>query len=177
MAFPPPTLPTNKTNATPQLDDHPGEHNALAQAVNDLTAHLTTGDAPHGVVAAARSTANNGLQFSLVEQPIPGLDLIFPFQATRRYLVIASINTYASVADVGLFVGLTRYDGNYVARSTNWYTVANSPHTFMVMGLLAGHTTSRVEVRANSVAAGGNKYLVAGTNDPNTAIAIDIGKA
>ncbi len=35
MAFPPATLPTNRTNATPQQDTHPSDHNALAAAIND----------------------------------------------------------------------------------------------------------------------------------------------
>lgn len=38
MAFPPPTLPTNRTNATPQLDTHAADHNAIAQAINDTVA-------------------------------------------------------------------------------------------------------------------------------------------
>lgn len=41
MAFPPPTLPTNRTNATPQQDNHPADHNAYAEAINDITAVVT----------------------------------------------------------------------------------------------------------------------------------------
>jgi hypothetical protein len=37
MAWPPPTLAINRTNATPQLDTHAADHNALALAVNDIT--------------------------------------------------------------------------------------------------------------------------------------------
>jgi hypothetical protein len=44
MAWPPPTLPINRTNATPQLDTHAADHNALALAINDVTALL--GPAP-----------------------------------------------------------------------------------------------------------------------------------
>jgi hypothetical protein len=36
MAWPPPVLPINRTNATPQLDTHAADHNAVNQAVNDL---------------------------------------------------------------------------------------------------------------------------------------------
>jgi hypothetical protein len=38
MAWPPPVLPTNRTNATPQQDTHPADHNAIAQAINDTVA-------------------------------------------------------------------------------------------------------------------------------------------
>lgn len=40
MTFPPPVLPANRTDLTPQLTNHAADHNALATAVNDLTAHV-----------------------------------------------------------------------------------------------------------------------------------------
>jgi len=42
MAWPPPTLPINRTDATPQQTTHAGDHNALSQAVNDATTVLGT---------------------------------------------------------------------------------------------------------------------------------------
>jgi glucan-binding YG repeat protein len=38
MTWPPAALPTNRTNATPQQDTHPADHNAIAQAINDTVA-------------------------------------------------------------------------------------------------------------------------------------------
>lgn len=40
MAWPPPVLPTNRTNATPQLDTHVSDHNAANLAINDLVTRL-----------------------------------------------------------------------------------------------------------------------------------------
>lgn len=40
MAYPPPTLPTNRTNATAQQDTHPGDHNAVNLAMNDTVGRL-----------------------------------------------------------------------------------------------------------------------------------------
>lgn len=40
MAWPPPVLPINFTNATPQQDTHPAAHVATNQAVNDTVAKL-----------------------------------------------------------------------------------------------------------------------------------------
>ena len=40
MAWPPPVLATNRTNATPQLDAHAADHNALALGLNDTVAHI-----------------------------------------------------------------------------------------------------------------------------------------
>jgi hypothetical protein len=42
MAYPPAALATGKTNATPQVNDHPTHHNDIAQAVNDIVAELGT---------------------------------------------------------------------------------------------------------------------------------------
>lgn len=42
MAWPPAVLPINRSNATPQLDTHAADHNALAQAMNDTTTKITT---------------------------------------------------------------------------------------------------------------------------------------
>jgi hypothetical protein len=36
MAWPPPLMPINRTDATPQQVDHPADHNTIAQAFNDL---------------------------------------------------------------------------------------------------------------------------------------------
>jgi len=40
MAWPPASLPTNRTNATPQTNTHPADHNAVNAAVNDTVAHV-----------------------------------------------------------------------------------------------------------------------------------------
>ena len=40
MAYPPPVLPVNQTNATPQADVHPLDHQRANQAINDIVAHL-----------------------------------------------------------------------------------------------------------------------------------------
>ena len=40
MAWPPPVLPTTRTNAMPQQDDHPALHNAANLAINDLVGYV-----------------------------------------------------------------------------------------------------------------------------------------
>lgn len=40
MAWPPATLPTNRTNATPQNNTHPADHNTISAAVNDTVGQL-----------------------------------------------------------------------------------------------------------------------------------------
>lgn len=72
MAWPPAVLPINRTNATPQLDTHAADHNALAQAMNDTTTKLTTVStdvanlktadvvAPAGLIGLAERTTTAG---------------------------------------------------------------------------------------------------------------------
>jgi hypothetical protein len=40
MAWPPPVLPINRTNAVPQLDTHPADHNNANAAVNTIVTEL-----------------------------------------------------------------------------------------------------------------------------------------
>lgn len=40
MAYPPPVLATNRANSTPQVSNHPADHNTLAAGMNDTTAFL-----------------------------------------------------------------------------------------------------------------------------------------
>ena len=53
MAYPPPTLPTNRTNASPQQDIHPNDHNAIGGAINDISAHVQAIDSGAVKVGAA----------------------------------------------------------------------------------------------------------------------------
>lgn len=54
MAWPPPVLPTNRTNATPQQDTHPADHNAVNLAVNDTVAQV------QGILSQLSSTGPGG---------------------------------------------------------------------------------------------------------------------
>jgi len=40
MAWPPPALPITQTNASPQFDQHPRDHAAANQAINDIVAKV-----------------------------------------------------------------------------------------------------------------------------------------
>ena len=41
MAWPPPVLPVNRTDATPQQATHPADHNAANLAINDIVTKLS----------------------------------------------------------------------------------------------------------------------------------------
>jgi len=70
MAWPPAVLATNRTNATPQTNTHPADHNAVNAAVNDTVAHVQAIDAGTVEVGLAHTANNirsvdtpNGIQF------------------------------------------------------------------------------------------------------------------
>lgn len=88
MAYPPSTLPTNRTNTTPTPDTHPADHNDVNGAINDIVAEL--GNNPSG-------------DFNTVQERI---DALAP---------VGSISMYGggSVPD-----GWLACDGSAVSRST-----------------------------------------------------------
>ena len=53
MAYPPSVLPVNRTNASAVQDNHPGDHNNLAQAINDITTEL--GSDPSSTYASVQA--------------------------------------------------------------------------------------------------------------------------
>jgi len=59
MAYPPSVLPVNRTNASAVQDNHPGDHNAENQAINDIV--TTLGSAPQGTFASVQARLDGGL--------------------------------------------------------------------------------------------------------------------
>jgi hypothetical protein len=96
MAFPPPTLPTNRTNATPQIDTHPADHNAVNAAVND------TVGAVNGVLASVTALPRNQIvaysrdTFSIVTGNVIGPTASVTIRAGYKYTVAL---TFASITD------------------------------------------------------------------------------
>lgn len=61
MAFPPPTLPTTRSNTTVMTTTHPADHNAANLAINDLTAEAVK-QTRSGFTANWSGTASNNAQ-------------------------------------------------------------------------------------------------------------------
>lgn len=68
MAYPPGTLPTGRTNATPQQDNHPADHNTVNQAVNDIVGRL--GANPQGTFGEAGPTVGDSMNRVVVPNTI-----------------------------------------------------------------------------------------------------------
>ena len=57
MAYPPPVPPANRVNATPQFDNHPGDHNAISSALSDMVNVL--GATPQGAYSSVQTRFEN----------------------------------------------------------------------------------------------------------------------
>lgn len=60
MPYPPAPLPLNRTNATPQQDNHPQDHNTISLGINDIVAEL--GPNPSGPAHATVQARLDGLE-------------------------------------------------------------------------------------------------------------------
>lgn len=82
MAWPPPTMPTTRTNTTVMTDTHPSEHNAVNLAINNIVAKV-----PWSIV-----TLNEGYTSgTTVGTTEAALMVTNPFDsvANRRYRIVA----------------------------------------------------------------------------------------
>jgi hypothetical protein len=103
MAWPPPTLPTNRTNADAQQDTHPADHNAANLAINDTAGKLKASVHQHwrGIPGAPSLPPGGTLGYL---QPVA-----VPAATWRRRLVVhfrgrALTMTDATWADIVLMV-------------------------------------------------------------------------
>lgn len=82
MAFPPPVLPTNRVNATPQPDTHPLDHNQANQAINDITNRIIADETDANLWRGfiAYTTAEVGIP----QNPTFGIPLTFGFTSSYK---------------------------------------------------------------------------------------------
>lgn len=91
MTFPPPALPTNRTNATARQDTHPGDHNAANAAINDLTTEaVARGQTIDAHVSTALSTASPDIW----QSNFFATSLTFTTFPTASYLIRSGILDY-----------------------------------------------------------------------------------
>lgn len=65
MAWPPPTLPTNRTDTTVMSTTHPADHNAANLAINDIVAQLNA--KPWTAVTFSNGWVNFGAGYQAVQ--------------------------------------------------------------------------------------------------------------
>lgn len=111
MAWPPAALPTNRTNATPQQDTHPSDHNAIALAINDTVGKLVAVDAAvrrYGFIAAqSGQTYNSGqvanIVFNTTSDATWGLGPQFTIPAGQAGVYAISLRVKCAAPAAGVF--------------------------------------------------------------------------
>jgi len=104
MAWPPGVLPINRTNAVPQNNTHPADHNAVNLAVNDIVTKITgdlelRGRFVLGGIAAGAIGPNLSLNTTTIQVPgFAGRPAVFlqhllirvssPTEAARHQIVL-----------------------------------------------------------------------------------------
>lgn len=124
MAWPPPVLPINRSDALDQQTNHPADHNAVNQAVNDIVARLTA----TGLVIGAPQTAVIPIGGALTRMTA---DLVIPSGASR-WLVIYTVELSSGAP---LHVRLRMY--GVVPPGNFDYQVADAPNSSATMAFIA----------------------------------------
>jgi hypothetical protein len=123
MPYPPVIPPATRTNATPQLDTHPSDHNAISQALTDIVAQLD-------VTAWAALTLGSGWTSTAG----------YPKAAYRRALGIVQLQ------------GVIQFGGTPGAGSTVFTLPAGfRPLGIMRYGVLVNNGTAVIDVSTAGV--------------------------
>lgn len=93
LVWPPPLPPNNRQNITPELDNHPADHNLMADALTAIVANMTRRVAsvylPNGPGQANIGTTTTDLT---------GVTVTFTADATKRYRATMVIIMQANAA-------------------------------------------------------------------------------
>ena len=155
MAWPPPTLTTNKTNATAQQDDHPAAHNEERLAINDLVARVKGIGAP-------------------VAMSAPGLNLPLTSGALIATINVPAVATYQRLAHVGYHnlvnvaaIGAGPCDIVLRSNGTTWYQWRTSLVGYQTIDgmfptILAAGTAYTFDVVAAAVGSGASITVLGG---------------
>lgn len=96
MAWPPPVLPINRTDALAQQANHPGDHNTTNQAVNDIVT-VVRSLAPGYVAHAFAGAEQSGIQTAFVSLTNGRVDYVE--SVGHKYLILGSCQMRKAGAD------------------------------------------------------------------------------
>jgi hypothetical protein len=135
MAWPPPLLPTNLSNATAQQDTHPAVHNAANLAINDL-------------VAETRRTKAWNVQSSVPSGPygntpvqIPMLQLTVLFEGGKLYRITAHVPNVRAIDNTQANLSITI--AGAVTQTSNQIMEADSDTTMESSVMYGGPGTTQ----------------------------------
>ena len=148
VSWPPPTPPNGRANATLQLDNHPSDHNRIADALDTIIARL--GSVAGAVLSHTEITANVpvtsniGSPTTVIAAPsitFDGGPVLLEFSAPlvtapQQLNLALNIALYEGSTDLGILAGFTNnaavasYNGPVLARRR--FTPTAGPHTYTI---------------------------------------------
>ena len=88
VAWPPPTPPNTRANATGQLDNHPSDHNRIADALDTIIARLGAGQSSQ-LGYAEQVAAQSSIATTTVD--LTSLSITFTLATQRRVRLIGNV--------------------------------------------------------------------------------------
>jgi len=142
VAWPPPTPPNTRANGDPQLNNHPGDHNKIADALDTIIGKMGR------LVGYAQpiAPANIGAAYA----DIAGTSMSIAVVANRRYLLSALVNVLMNTAGGIVNLALS-VDGTQVAScgiNVTVNTYALLPLTWVHVPSTSKTSTFVVQARA-----------------------------
>lgn len=147
VAWPPPTPPNTRANATVQLDNHALDHNRAADALDTIIARINA--LPKGRMAWAQSTSNAS---GITTAPVDVVSVTFTAEAGRRYKVSGSAVWVTAAGANAVQVILT--DGANAVLNAIAFTMAISGYasggpTIEIPPGAAGSRTYKLRISTN----------------------------
>jgi hypothetical protein len=161
MPFPPPVLPINRTDATPQQTTHPADHNAISAAINDTVAWLQSPTSRFTKFAAGdrggawTATQHAGIQQAAVALNTSRVDWVQT--AGRRYLVLASCWFSKAGADVSsqVVMQILRGDTSALIANVRSYCLATGDVTIHAQAVITSTTSVPTFVQLQALTGAG----------------------
>jgi hypothetical protein len=174
MPWPPVVPPTTRANTTAQQDQHPTDHNQLAQALTDIVTKINA--LPLGRVASVAPTAATaGIGNAIVD--LTGASVTFNRAANRRYRVtffvgVQTGTTAGYSSNVYLTDGANAVlAGPGITMSASWYGSFSGVVEILSTTAQAGYV---LKLRAQTWGGGATMATLGGAGN-TTLIVEDIG--
>jgi hypothetical protein len=157
MVWPIPPLATTRKNDDPQFDTHPADHNALADAINELRVRM-----PRGYIARA-TQSTPGQAITNVDVDVNGCTVTWNADPARRYKLTARLGGAKTSAAGEAYAFITDAANGRIAGAAFTAGINGSWTIYLeaILTGLSGSTTRKLRCSANPPGAvlGSNEYL------------------
>ena len=172
MPWPPIIPPNTRQNVTPELDNHPSDHNLISNALTDIAARLGAGGNSE-LAYAEVTTTQTGI--TTVAADLTGLTITFTLATRRRVQLIASVWFTKAAPDTASVAYLNLATGANVQQQGGggWCNAPGQTRVHLTRTLTLAPGTYTYKLRSNT--GGGFLNTNSNTAEPSLIQAIDLG--